>query len=95
MAGITDTFREEVAAAVRSLLGEKRKTVGGLAKALRQSRDTTSERVNGRSAWTADELEVVAAFFDLADVYELMAIAESISKRSGASTERATASVAS
>lgn len=81
MTAIVDTFREEVAAAVRSLLGEQRKTVTDLATVLHLSRATASERVNGGSAFTADEMEAVAKFFKLADVYTLLDIAESISKR--------------
>lgn len=81
MTAIVDKFSEEVAAAVRSLLGEQRKTVSGLAEALHISRATASERVNGGSPFTADELEKVAAHFQLANVYALFEIAESISKR--------------
>lgn len=81
MTAIDGKHREEVAAAVRSLLGEKRKTVIGLATHLRLSRATASDRVNGGSSFTADELEAAASFFDLPDVYALMDIAEAISKR--------------
>lgn len=72
----------EVAAAVRSLLGEQRKTVSDLGSALHLSRTTASDRVNAGSSFTADELEAVATFFNLRDVYALMDIAEAISKRS-------------
>lgn len=81
MAPIVSKHREEVAAAVRSLLGEQRKTVSDLGIALHLSRATASDRVNGNSSFTADELEGVAAFFGLVDVYALMDIAEAISKR--------------
>lgn len=81
MKAIAGKHREEVAAAVRSLLGEQRKTVSDLGIALHLSRTTASDRVNGNSSFTADELERVATFFGLVDVYALMDIAESISKR--------------
>lgn len=81
MTVIVDTFREEVAAAVRSLLGEQRKTVTDLASVLYISRATASERVNGGSAFTADELEKAAAWFELPNVYALFDIAESIGNR--------------
>lgn len=82
MTAIDDKFRGEVAAAVRSLLGEQRKTVSELARVLHLSRPTVSERVNGGSAFTSDELEKVARYFGLSDVYVLFDIAESIAKRS-------------
>lgn len=89
MAEITDTFTEEIAAASRSLLGEQRKTVGGLAGHLHISRATASDRVNAGSAFTSDELPKVAAFFGLPDVYALIEIAEQISRRNGMAGEAA------
>ena len=77
----TDKFTGEVAAAVRSLLGEQRRTVTDLATALHISRATASERVNGGSPFAADELEKVAGYFGLANVYVLFEIAESIAQR--------------
>jgi len=84
MKAIAGKHREDVAAAVRSLLGEQRKTVSDLGATLHISRATASDRVNGGSSFTADELERVAAFFGLLDVYALMDIAEAISRRTAA-----------
>lgn len=78
----TESFSSDLAAAVRAEFGRQGKRALELTRVLDMTPPTAYGRFNGRTPFTAEELDKVAMFLDLS-AYDLIASAELASRFQG------------